>query len=181
MKRNHAKRADGFTILELLVVVVIIVILVSVGFGLAGYVRDLGARTLTETTLRNIALVEEQYYQLTGQHHRGSTSPFMQDVTAAPEFKPMLREFSELVLQQNKEYTVGSSDRNYRLFDGWGVRIFYQALPGGNTYSYIPAAVGEPFFVSAGPDNKFGDSRVTDYKQPKYVYYTDNMYSHQYN
>ncbi len=64
---NRKTRRGGFTLVELLVVIAVISILLAIGAGIGSVVRDYSSRSLTETTLQNLAGISKEYESAKGK------------------------------------------------------------------------------------------------------------------
>lgn len=187
MIKRKTHRNNGFTIVELLIVITIIVILVGIGFAMATAVEGSSKIKLTTAVLRNAALIEAQYVQLTGGHFQteieaGSdwdiTDHFMAVVGENPSLKKYIAQFPEYVLKENRD-TLDKDRKSFRLFDAWGRRILYQGDTSvkDNFYNYLPKDKSY-YFASSGPDGLFGVAGTTDHDSSDYQSLQDNLYSY---
>lgn len=199
--RSRAPR--GFSLVETLVVIGIISILVSLVIASGVYLNGRAKQSQTRGILSALAAIDTEYRAQTGQvvNHTGTspmdwtaaytqTFPIGSTTTGAAgqpaETSPnySIERFFIAAKQVSQTATMidnlvnntrDDDNNNFaEIVDGWGNAIAYRSQESASgTFPARPT----PFFVSAGPDGKFGSvgSSATAAEQSQA---SDNLYSY---
>lgn len=184
-KRLFSRRAGGFSLVELMVVVGIIILLLGIGV-VAGtkFVAE-GKKEQTRAMLDGLlgANTEFQAKRKQGSVNHDGKSPIdWSKVNGGTGFSSSERfvyacsQIDSAEQQLNAAVTSSGqksmqriyADKNRRngvneIYDTWGTQIEYRSFndgdgrgPGTNVANNLLPLSKSPFFVSAGPDKKFG-------------------------
>ncbi len=184
VKLFASRQRLGFTFIEVMAVVIIIAILSAIGLGVFRSMEDFGAKRITESTLQNLKLIEEEHFNITGERLHTSTSPFIRKTRKIEALRQLYAKFDDQrVLIYNNNYTSGG-EQNFQVIDGWSQRIQYYSIPGnrnGSPYRHYMRGDQRYYFCSPGPDREFGHinppSFSAEQKQLMKQQLEDNMYS----
>ncbi len=196
--QSRSRRASGgFTLIEILVSVSIIILLLGIGFVAGGKFITQGKITQTRSMLQGLVGANDEFKAARQQgdiNHAGNFPIKWNQVTGATGWTSSKRFVYACRQNKNVELqmlaAVQSGENRTRqalqaddsLKDVWGSLILYRASNDGVgslagdkdqtnvlvTNDKLPLSPS-PFFVSAGPDKKFGtEDDITTIENPSY-------------
>ena len=141
--RGGARRALGFTLIEVMVVVAIIIILIGAVIAIGAQIRTSSMISTTRGALQNLEQASAQYKLETGiDFAPTSASDIYVKLMAVPSCQ-------KIVLKLNQQLI---DDSNKLILDSWGNAIQYKAMGA----SGAPPLRG--YFYSRGPNGVDGDA-----------------------
>lgn len=163
-KKKMKKNVSKFSLVEILAVVAIIGILAGIALGVTSYVRTRNREVQTETTIKMLEMVVEQYKNKYGAYpalNGKPTNNLNEEVFRLPATPSKTNDLVALFsdISYNGEEIVGIKGVNIAkvgneivFLDGWGSPIIY-IYPGVFNKTSVD-------FVSAGADKKLGDGKT---------------------
>lgn len=189
----------GFTLIEMMVVIAIIAIIAGLVLALSGSLGQDAVIRRTRITLGALKGIAEEYEISTGARvvHDGEpqTLPSNVELESSIQFfiwsawqVPRTRSMVQQLQTDAFKPTNPSTGEPWRVIDGWGNPILYLEYQVYQDSKAVPISVDNsplddifrpyprPFFVSAGPDGKFGKWNYTTNAPDADA--KDNLYSY---
>lgn len=161
--KKMKKKTTKFTLVEILTVAAIISVLIGMSLGITAYVGKRNREVQTQTTIKMLEMVLEQYKNKHGYYPALSGKP-EDDIGNAvfklpatpPDNHELVSLFHDVSYNNNditgiKGVNVKRVGNDIFILDGWGAPILY-VYPGVFNKTKVD-------LVSGGPDKKLGDEK----------------------